>query len=64
MPKMKSHRGAAKRFKITPTGKIKRRRAFGNHILGKKSSTRKRRIDSPALVSDADHKRIRRLLGK
>ena len=64
MPKIKSHRGAAKRFKVTPTGKIKRRRAFGNHILGKKTSTRKRRIDSPALVSDADHKRIRRLLGR
>ena len=64
MPKQKTHRGAAKRFEVTPTGKMKRRRAFGNHILGKKSSKRKRRIDSPALVADADHKRIRRLLGK
>ncbi len=64
MPKMKSHRGAAKRFKITPTGKIKRRRAFANHILEKKTSKRKRHLNSPALVSEADEKRIRRLLGK
>ena len=64
MPKMKSHRGAAKRFKITPTGKIKRRRAFANHILEKKTSKRKRHLNSPALVADADQKRIRRLLGK
>ena len=64
MPKMKSHRGAAKRFKVTPTGKIKRRNAFMNHILEKKSSQRKRRLNSPALVSKADEKRIKRLLGK
>ena len=64
MPKMKSHRGAAKRFKITPTGKIKRRNAFMNHMLEKKSSKRKRRLNSPALVSKADEKRIRRLLGQ
>jgi large subunit ribosomal protein L35 len=64
MPKMKSHRGAAKRFRLTGTGKLKRRRAFGNHMLGKKSSTRKRRIDSPADVSASDDKRIRRLLAK
>ncbi len=64
MPKMKSHRGAAKRFKITPTGKIKRRNAFMNHMLGKKTSKRKRRLNAPALVSKADEKRIRRLLGQ
>jgi large subunit ribosomal protein L35 len=63
MPKMKSHRGAAKRFKITPTGKIRRRRAFVNHILEKKSSKRKRRLQSPALVSERDEKRVKRLLG-
>jgi len=63
MPKMKSHRGAAKRFEVTRTGKIRRRRAFGNHILGKKSSQRKRRIDAPARVSDHDAPRVRRLLG-
>ena len=64
MPKMKSHRGAAKRIEITSTGKIRRRRAFGNHMLGKKTSKRKRHIDSPALISEADTKRIRRLLGR
>lgn len=64
MPKMKSHRGAAKRFEVTGTGKIKRRRAFKNHILEKKSSKRKRNLGNPALVSDHDSKRIRRLLGK
>lgn len=64
MPKMKSHRGAAKRFRLTGTGKVRRRRAFGNHMLGKKSSTRKRRIDRPAEVSPADEKRVRRLLAK
>jgi len=65
MPKMKTHRGAAKRFKITPTGKIRRRRAFANHILEKKTAKRKRRLNAPdALVADVDKKRIRRLLGE
>ena len=64
MPKMKSHRGAAKRFEVTGSGKLKRRRAFKNHILEKKSSKRKRHLGNPALVSDHDSKRIRRLLGK
>jgi large subunit ribosomal protein L35 len=65
MPKMKSHRGAAKRFKVTSTGKIRRRRAFMNHMLEKKSSKRKRRLNAPdALVSGSDAKRIRRLLGE
>ena len=63
MPKMKTHRGAAKRFKVTPSGKIKRRRAFVNHILEKKSSKRKRRLQAPTLVSAPDQKRIRRMLG-
>lgn len=65
MPKMKSHRGAAKRFKVTSTGKIRRRRAFMNHMLEKKTSRRKHRLTSPgAEVSKADAKRVRRLLGK
>lgn len=65
MPKMKTHKGAAKRFKITPTGKIRRRRAFANHILEKKTAKRKRHLNAPdALVADEDRKRIRRLLGK
>lgn len=64
MPKMKSHRGVAKRFKVTSTGKVRRRRANANHLLGKKTSTRKRRLTATdATVSDADSKRIRRMLG-
>ncbi len=64
MPKMKSHRGASKRFEVTSTGKIRRRRAFKNHILEKKPAKRKRRLGTPDVVSDADTKRIRRLLAK
>lgn len=64
MPKMKSHRGAAKRFKITPTGKIRRRRAFFNHILEKKTAKRKRRLARPDLVAKSDAQRVRRLLGE
>jgi large subunit ribosomal protein L35 len=64
MPKMKSHRGAAKRFEVTGSGKLKRRRAFKNHMLEKKSSKRKNKLGKPTLVSDHDTKRIRRLLGK
>ncbi|HYO61035.1 MAG TPA: 50S ribosomal protein L35, partial [Actinomycetota bacterium] len=45
MPKMKTHRGAAKRFKVTSTGKIRRRRAFMNHMLEKKSPKRKRSLN-------------------
>jgi large subunit ribosomal protein L35 len=63
MPKQKTHRGAAKRFKMTPSGKIKRRRAFANHILEKKSAHRKHRLNSPTQVAKADKKTIRRLLG-
>ena len=56
MPKMKTHRGAAKRFKKTKTGKIKRFRASHSHILGKKSQKRKRRLRSATLVSKIDEK--------
>ncbi len=62
MPKMKSHRGAAKRFRTTRTGKIVRRRAYANHILEKKDARRKRRLGRPGMVSDADRKQVRRLL--
>ena len=64
MPKMKSHRGAAKRFKVSPRGKVQRRSAFANHLLGKKSSRRKRRLTAPNVVAKADEKNIRRLLGR
>jgi len=64
VPKMKSHRGAAKRFKVSPHGKILRRGAFANHMLGKKSSQRKRRLNSPHQVAKADERNVRRLLGR
>ena len=63
MPKMKTHRGAAKRFKVTPTGRIRRRKAYVNHILEKKTSKRKRRLNAPAVVDKHDEKRVRRMLG-
>ena len=64
MPKMKTDRGAAKRFKITGSGKIARRRAFRAHILEKKPSTRTRRLSGMVEVSAADRKQVRRLLGR
>lgn len=62
MPKMKTNRAAAKRFKITGSGKIKRAKACKNHLLTKKSRDRKRRLRQGGLVSAADFKRIRVLL--
>jgi large subunit ribosomal protein L35 len=63
MPKMKTHRGAAKRFKITGTGKLKRRRAFRKHLLEGKASTRTRRLKPMVVVADRDESRIKRQLG-
>ena len=63
MPKMKTHRGAAKRFKVTGSGKIMRRKAFRNHILEKKSSKRTRRLAREAEVTGGDRDQVRRLLG-
>jgi large subunit ribosomal protein L35 len=62
MPKMKTHRGAAKRFRKTGTGKLKRGQAFKSHILTKMSPKRKRNLRRTTLVSKADEKRIKRLL--
>lgn len=62
MPKMKTHRGAAKRFTVTGSGKIKRAKAFKSHILEKKTAKRKRGLRQGDLVSDADFKRITRLI--
>jgi len=62
MPKMKTHRGAAKRFKKTGCGKFKRHRAYGSHLLTKKSARRKRRLRKPATVSASDYKRVEKLL--
>jgi large subunit ribosomal protein L35 len=63
MPKMKTHRGAAKRFKVTGTGKLRRRQAFMNHILEKKPSTRTRRLNREVSVAPGDAKSVRRMLG-
>jgi len=62
MPKMKTHRGAAKRFKKTGTGKVKRYRAFHSHLLEKKSPRRKRRLRTSTLLSRSDMKRVKKLL--
>jgi large subunit ribosomal protein L35 len=63
MPKLKTHKGTAKRIKRTPTGKLLRRRAFGNHLLSKKSERRKRIIGSPAQVTGKVAKQVKRALG-
>jgi large subunit ribosomal protein L35 len=62
MPKLKTHRGAKKRFKITATGKVKRRRANKSHLLTGKSSRRTRRLRRATLVSEGELKNIKRLL--
>jgi len=64
MPKIKTHKGAAKRFKITGSGKILRAKAYKSHILTKKSAKRKRRLGNVEEVSLSDKKKVRRLLGK
>jgi large subunit ribosomal protein L35 len=63
MPKMKTDTGAKKRFKVTGSGKIRRRRAFTNHLLEKKSSKRKRRLSGEIDVHPADRREVKRLLG-
>ncbi len=62
MPKMKSHRGAAKRIKLTASGKPKRNRAGKSHNLEHKSSTRRRRLRQSAVLSQSDQHRTKRLL--
>jgi large subunit ribosomal protein L35 len=63
MPKMKTHSGAKKRYKVTGSGKITRRKAGLNHILEKKSSKRKRRLSGETELSPGDARRARRQLG-
>jgi large subunit ribosomal protein L35 len=63
MPKMKTDSGAKKRFKITGTGKLRRRKAFRGHLMEKKPSTRARRLGREADVAPGDAKQIKRLLG-
>lgn len=63
MPKMKTHRGAAKRFSVTGSGEVRRNRAYKSHILTKKTSKRKRRLRQAALIAtNGEQKRIRRLI--
>jgi large subunit ribosomal protein L35 len=62
MPKLKTHRGAAKRFRKTASGKFKRGKAFKSHILTKKASGRKRSLAQPTTVSAADTRRVREML--
>ena len=63
MPKMKTHSGAKKRFKVTGTGKVMRRRANRNHLLEHKPTKRTRRLDGAVVVSKHDEKKIKKLLG-
>ncbi len=63
MPKLKTHKGTAKRVKITKTGKLLRRRAFGSHLLAKKSKSRKRVIGTEATISGKQARNIKRAIG-
>jgi large subunit ribosomal protein L35 len=63
MPKMKTDRGAAARFKVTGTGKILRRKANRGHLMEKKSSVRTRRLAGVGQVAAADRRAVRRMLG-
>jgi len=62
MPKLKTHKGAAKRFKITGSGKIARRRAFARHILTSKSPARKRRLGQTVIVDESNTSALRSML--
>lgn len=65
MPKQKTRRSAAKRFKVTGSGKVRRRQAWRSHlVLGKKSNKRMRRLKGDADVSNADRTRVDRMLGR
>jgi large subunit ribosomal protein L35 len=61
---MKTHSGAKKRFKITARGKVRGRHAMRTHILGKKNSKRRRRLDEPKLLSESDAAKVKALLRK
>ena len=62
MPKMKSRRSAVKSFKVTATGKVKRRKAFRSHILTSKTTKRKRHLRKPSLVDKTESRKVRRFL--
>jgi large subunit ribosomal protein L35 len=63
MPKMKSNRAAKKRFRVTGTGKIKRKKGYARHILGGKTRARKRHLRKSTLVAGPDERRAKKLLG-
>jgi large subunit ribosomal protein L35 len=63
VPKIKTHRGAAQRFRVTKTGKLLRRQTRLNHKLEKKTPARKRRLGREVLITDADRRGVRRMLG-
>jgi large subunit ribosomal protein L35 len=60
--KLKTHKGASKRFKVTGTGKVTRHHAFARHILTSKAAKRKRRLGKRSVVSDADTPKVRQML--
>ena len=62
MPKMKTHRGAAKRFKVTATGEIKRRKGYKSHLLTGKSAKRTRSLRTAVLIADCDRANIKKLI--
>jgi large subunit ribosomal protein L35 len=62
MPKLKTHKGAAKRFRVTATGKVKRGHSHARHILTKKDAKRKRHLDIDVTLSPADEKVVRKML--
>ncbi len=64
MPKMKTHRGAAKRLRLTASGRVRRNKAYASHLMTNKSRKQKRRLRHSSIVVKADEKRMLRLLGK
>ena len=62
MPKIKTHRGAAKRFKMTASGKIKRRKGYKSHLLTSKPAKRTRNLRTAVIVSASDHKNMKSLM--
>ena len=63
MPKIKTRKNAAKRFKVTGTGKVRRSHAYKRHILTKKTKKRKRTLRQTTIVHKSDHQRVKRMLG-
>ncbi|HYH03710.1 MAG TPA: 50S ribosomal protein L35 [Bacillota bacterium] len=63
MPKMKTHSGASKRFKVTGSGKIKKNSAFKRHMLESKPPKRKRGLRKAEIISSGDERRVKRMLG-